>query len=227
VDNVCHAVVAGKRCYRSGSISAEIRDLALTVAIIERSLFAYADRIRLFVATSTERSHSSEIASTNRSVASKTHIRDLKDRRSMDTSITPLSPLGTPDSAHSSATDLQSLLQVQSDDLSSLADKRAPSNVSLASSDSSLASDTERSTTEYRSVSPSPEPIGRSRPVIFKHYGGVVSLLALFFKNLTSVRSILHTLVRWSSLASFIRHSRALCIGMTSASFISLLFAEL
>ncbi|SPQ98623.1 unnamed protein product (mitochondrion) [Plasmodiophora brassicae] len=47
VDNVCHAIVTARTAYGDGDILDELRRLALTVAVLERSLFAYADRIRI------------------------------------------------------------------------------------------------------------------------------------------------------------------------------------
>ena len=60
VDHACHAVVGAKRWHRHSDIADTLRDVALTIAVVERSLFAYADRIRIhsLMTSATKRSSS-------------------------------------------------------------------------------------------------------------------------------------------------------------------------
>jgi len=54
VDQLCHAIVSTKPSFSGGHLAAEIRRLALTVAVFERSLFAYALRIQRQLAIADE-----------------------------------------------------------------------------------------------------------------------------------------------------------------------------
>lgn len=217
VDQLCHAVVSTKPALSRCTIATEIRRLALTVAVFERSLFAYAlgikrDRQQMEEEDrQKQREHEGDL--------NNSHF-DWSTREQKQTDVSPgMSSRGSREFSEAenpsqpgvpAMHETPALLNPEPAGPYCPSPRMAqvPADLPIFSPHHAYLSQLEQ-TQDYESLTPrSSQHKSMDRPRHLKHAGGMVSLLRLLTRTLNATTVSLNKLAHENSFAHYVQHTK-------------------
>jgi len=231
VDALCHTVVATKTVFTSCPVAAEIRRLALTVAVFERSLFSYALRIKrervLAENDVPEFQHPQQYPQQHQQQQYSQPHAELFGRQS-NTSLHPSVPLTDNYYNYNSSSSSSSSSQKKREgELSGITPGSLPITAPPPASSFHHAQQQQQQLhSQFTRTSPPPPP----PPAVFDpnhsnsfaegsrtnslkkpwtHAGGMVSLLQLLTRTLNSTNKVLFSLTNEISFFKYARHTKS------------------